>query len=101
MKLENFSSQEKIMFLSIVTTSLLSLMSLLMFQETKDSRIFFVPVVISIVQSLLLLKSSMESRQLRAVTTTSVKSTNNLDKKPKPIASASPMGLKPTDSPSS
>ena len=86
------------MFLSIVTTSLLSLMSLLMFLETKDSRIFFVPVVISILQSLLLLKSSMESQQLKAIRITSEESTNNLDKRQKPIASASPMGLNPTDS---
>ena len=98
MKLENFLLQEKIMFLSIVITSLLSLMSLLMFLETNDSRIFFVPVVISILQSLLLLKSSMESQQLKAIRITSEESTNNLDKRQKPIASASPMGLNRTDS---
>ena len=79
------------MFLLILITSLLSLMSLLMFQETKDLRIFFVPVAICIVQSLLLLKSLLESQLIKVSQTISEKSTKSFANEPKPTHSESLM----------
>ena len=89
------------MFLSILIMNLLNLMSLLMFLETKDLRIFFVPAATSILQSLLLLKSWMEYQHLKKIIIISDGPTSLLAKEQKRMRSESLMDSKPMDSQSS